>query len=131
MTTLSDKSPRTHASNAASSIIAPPIFGHRGGDTLICFSHLRWKFVFQRPQHLMTRFAETKRVIVWEEPTPAEPGAGASLDLSDENRITVATPRMPDGLSDAEQDAVLAGLLDGLLAMRKVERPIAWYYTPM
>jgi UDP-galactopyranose mutase len=26
-------------------------------DTLICFSHLRWNFVFQRPQHLMSRFA--------------------------------------------------------------------------
>ena len=24
---------------------------------LICFSHLRWHFVYQRPQHLMTRFA--------------------------------------------------------------------------
>jgi UDP-galactopyranose mutase len=26
--------------------------------TLVCFSHLRWNFVFQRPQHLMSRFAE-------------------------------------------------------------------------
>lgn len=25
--------------------------------TLVCFSHLRWNFVYQRPQHLMTRFA--------------------------------------------------------------------------
>ena len=30
---------------------------------LICFSHLRWDFVFQRPQHLMTRFAATRQVI--------------------------------------------------------------------
>ncbi len=35
---------------------------------LICFSHLRWDFVFQRPQHLMTRFARTMRVIYLEEP---------------------------------------------------------------
>jgi hypothetical protein len=27
--------------------------------TLIVFCHLRWDFVFQRPQHLMTRLAET------------------------------------------------------------------------
>jgi hypothetical protein len=25
--------------------------------TLIVFCHLRWDFVFQRPQHLMTRLA--------------------------------------------------------------------------
>jgi hypothetical protein len=35
---------------------------------VICFSHLRWDFVFQRPQHLMTRFARTHRVFFIEEP---------------------------------------------------------------
>ena len=30
--------------------------------TLICFSHLRWDFVYQRPQHLMSRFARQGRV---------------------------------------------------------------------
>ena len=35
---------------------------------LLCFSHLRWDFVFQRPQHLMTRFAKGRRVVFWEEP---------------------------------------------------------------
>ena len=29
---------------------------------LICLSHLRWNFVFQRPQHLMTRYARHARV---------------------------------------------------------------------
>ena len=29
---------------------------------LICFSHLRWNFVFQRPQHLMSRYARAHRV---------------------------------------------------------------------
>ena len=131
MTTLSDKSPRFATPPVASSIIAPTFFGHRGGDTLICFSHLRWKFVFQRPQHLMTRFAQTKRVIVWEEPMPAEAGAVASLDLLEENGVTVATPRLPGGLCDADQDETLGRLLTGLLDERKVERPIVWYYTPM
>src|ERR687893_1400594 len=36
--------------------------------TLICFSHLRWNFVFQRPQHLMSRFARDMAVVFWEEP---------------------------------------------------------------
>jgi ribonuclease BN (tRNA processing enzyme) len=44
-----------------------------GGDgaqrfDLVCFSHLRWDFVFQRPQHLLTRFARRGRVFYVEEP---------------------------------------------------------------
>ena len=35
---------------------------------LLCFSHLRWDFVFQRPQHLLSRAARTMRVLFWEEP---------------------------------------------------------------
>src|SRR4051794_11913016 len=34
---------------------------------LICFSHLRWDFVLQRPQHLMSRFARNRRVFFLEE----------------------------------------------------------------
>src|SRR3954453_23520100 len=47
-----------------------PQAGPRSGgrQTILCFSHLRWDFVFQRPQHLLTRFAKGRRVIVWEEP---------------------------------------------------------------
>jgi UDP-galactopyranose mutase len=33
--------------------------------TLLCFSQLRWNFVFQRPQHLMSRFAREMNVIFW------------------------------------------------------------------
>ena len=35
---------------------------------IVCFSHLRWHFVFQRPQHLMSRFARERRVFFIEEP---------------------------------------------------------------
>ena len=131
MTTLPDKSPRFASPSVASSIIAPTFFGHTGGDTLICFSHLRWNFVFQRPQHLMTRFAQAKQVIVFEEPTAAEAGCGESLDIVQDAGVTVATPRLPADLSAADATKALTRLLEGLVAERGVERPIAWYYTPM
>ena len=35
---------------------------------LVCFSHLRWDFVWQRPQHLLSRAAKHYRVLVIEEP---------------------------------------------------------------
>ena len=35
---------------------------------IIVFSHLRWDFVYQRPQHLLSRLAESRRVLFIEEP---------------------------------------------------------------
>ncbi|PJN93287.1 hypothetical protein CNY89_22000, partial [Amaricoccus sp. HAR-UPW-R2A-40] len=44
----------------------------RTGPDVICFSHLRWDFVLQRPQHLMQRFAHTSRVFFVEEIIPTD-----------------------------------------------------------
>src|SRR5688500_1832816 len=49
--------------------------------TLVVFSHLRWDFVFQRPQHLMTRLAPRYKVYFIEEPVH-DPGA-ARLDVNE------------------------------------------------
>jgi UDP-galactopyranose mutase len=35
---------------------------------LVVFSHLRWDFVYQRPQHLLSRLAAKRPVIFIEEP---------------------------------------------------------------
>ena len=35
---------------------------------LVVFSHLRWDFVYQRPQHILSRLAATRPVVVIEEP---------------------------------------------------------------
>ena len=39
-----------------------------GALTIVCLSHLRWDFVYQRPQHLLTRAAHQHRVLYVEEP---------------------------------------------------------------
>ena len=52
---------------------------------LIVFSHLRWEFVFQRPQHLLSRLARHYPVVFVEEPVHAN-GAGPS-------RAPTAVPR--------------------------------------
>ena len=39
---------------------------------LIVFSHLRWNFVYQRPQHLLSRLAERFHVVFIEEPMPTD-----------------------------------------------------------
>lgn len=102
------------------------------GMTMLCFSHLRWSFVFQRPQHLMRRFASSGRVIYWEEPRYLEAGAPVRLNLTPcaETGVLVATPELPVGLEPAHERAVLKRLLDTLVA-GETGRFMRWYYTPM
>ncbi len=102
---------------------------------LVCLSHLRWDFVYQRPQHLMTRFAGDRRVFFVEEPIFFEPGAEegpARLDLSERpGGVRVAVPRLPRGLSPEETEAAQRDLLQGLLADQGIADYVLWYYTPM
>ena len=130
---MSDTLPRAKSLRPTSSIVAPAVFGNRGGDTLICFSHLRWDFVFQRPQHLMTRFAQSRRVVIFEEPMPVEVGEAARLDerCDPASNVLVLTPRLPEGLAPGALQSALRDLLDGYVARQKIARPVLWYYTPM
>lgn len=93
---------------------------------LVCFSHLRWDFVFQRPQHIMTRMAERYRVIFWQEAVIGdEPGlTRRTVEGAD---IEIVTPTIPAGTDDRAQ---LRCLLDSLLG--EIGAPdVRWYYTPM
>src|SRR5690606_4772261 len=67
--------------------------------TLLCFSHLRWNFVYQRPQHLMTRFARDYQVLFIEELVPS-PGTDSWLEVRDEcEGVRVLVPRLAPGLT--------------------------------
>lgn len=98
---------------------------------LLCLSHLRWDFVFQRPQHLLTRAARTKEVIFLEEPM-FRPGIKPRLErrLTPEG-VTVAVPYLPEGLSPDAVIALQRSLLDGLLQEKAGLSLAAWFYTPM
>ncbi len=104
---------------------------------LLVFSHLRWNFVFQRPQHLFTRAAKTQPVIFFEEPV-YEGATRAHLRLAQpQDNITVATPVLPRGLTQNEADLFQRSLLGDLLARHDIadgqqrERLVTWYFTPM
>jgi UDP-galactopyranose mutase len=95
---------------------------------LLCLSHLRWNFVFQRPQHLMIRHARRRRVLFVEEPR-FEPVGEARLETSTvEGGVTVAVPVLAEREPDA---AVQRKLVDDLLAAEGIRDPVLWYYTPM
>ena len=103
-----------------------------GGTDLVCFSHLRWNFVYQRPQHLLSRFARAgMRVFVVEEPVFGDEAEPRLESHQVESGVTVVVSRLPHGLGAAGQVEAQRGLLDRLLAERGIERPLLWYYTPM
>src|SRR3954447_21254232 len=96
-----------------------PVSGPDAPD-IICVSHLRWGFVYQRPQHVLSRFARRRRVFFLEEPTF---GAGrTSLDIDRPvDGVNVVTPR----LSDADAVDPLGTqrrLIDELVSTSQIER---------
>lgn len=98
---------------------------------LLCFSHLRWDFVFQRPQHLMSHFAKELNVYVLEEPvfnTSEEPYL--EHQQHDEN-LHVLIPHLPHGLNADDTQLEMKNLLDQFLGRVNLADWIFWYYTPM
>ena len=106
-------------------------YGTRGTHPdLLCFSHLRWNFVFQRPQHLMTRCATERRVFFIEEPMFGEV-ASPRLHIEPANGVTVVTPHLPQGLDDRTITSAQRQLLNELIDREQIVHFVAWYYTPM
>lgn len=93
---------------------------------LVCLCHLRWAFTFQRPNHLMARCAQERRVFYVEEPVYAD-GARQMAVAQPLRNLYVCTPRLPPGATDS--DARL--LLKDFLRERGVRRPFLWLYSPM
>jgi UDP-galactopyranose mutase len=98
---------------------------------LVCLSHLRWDFVYQRPQHLLSRCAKQRRVFFVEEPIF---GQGPSrLDVSQrEDGVYVVVPHLPEGLSsEVAVEAIQQAMIDRLFAEHQIRDYVLWYYTPM
>ena len=96
---------------------------------IVCLSHLRWDFVFQRPQHLMSRFAAAGSVIFVEEPLEG-PTSGLDSRTTAEG-VTVLVPRLPARGSQDESDTVLESLLNDYLERHEIADYVLWYLTPM
>lgn len=100
--------------------------------TLIVFSHLRWNFVFQRPQHLLTRLSKYYKIVFVEE--PVNTGSVFIEATQADNNITVVVPHTVEdgwGFND-KQIAVIGPMVKGW-----VEEHVditdgygIWFYTP-
>ena len=98
--------------------------------TIVVFCHLRWDFVYQRPQQLLSRLAQHYRVLFIEEPVHAD-GDGFMQQSSPVDNVTVCTAHTPSHAMGFHDDQI--PLLQPLLVtlIEPGERPIVWFYTPM
>lgn len=108
----------------------PQVPTNRAATDGVCFSHLRWNFVFQRPQHLMTRWARDRRVFFVEEPM-FRPDVEPGLQVDASGPVIVVTPLLCDGLDSELQLSALRRLIDELFTSYSISEYVLWYYTPM
>lgn len=107
---------------------------------LICISHLRWDFVWQRPQHLLSRLAKHYRVFFVEEPVTNTEISEPRLEILQgrgEQPVTVIRLQQPArehywiGHNDPQTQAVYERLLAEYFDARDRSNRIVWLYTPM
>jgi glycosyltransferase involved in cell wall biosynthesis len=107
---------------------------------LLVHSHLRWDFVWQRPQQLLSRFAQHAPVLFVEEAVFADDLAAPTLDLTTPLKgITRVIPKLPSALYSQPDETLVTvrALLQqalargGALGNGQFARPVQWFYTPM
>jgi UDP-galactopyranose mutase len=94
---------------------------------LICFSHLRWNFVYQRPNHLMSLCSSERRVFFFEEPNTDEGHPPLAVREVSPNLYVVTPGLKPRQNAGAVQKQALLELCRD----HGIDMPITWFYTPM
>ena len=98
---------------------------------IVCFSHIRWDLNYQRPQHLLSRFAKSNQLFFIEEPLyDALEHQTLQVNSKDDN-IWIIVPHLLIGSGGKEAIDAQKELLDKFFFEYKLEDYIFWYYTPL
>ncbi|MDQ6618408.1 MAG: FAD-dependent oxidoreductase [Pseudomonadota bacterium] len=99
---------------------------------LVVFSHLRWDFVYQRPQHLLSRFAAHRQILFVEEPVYDEREAWSEM-LSPLPNVRVLRPHSPVRVGGFHDDQLpgMRELVRKAVAQEGFQDYCVWFYTPM
>jgi glycosyltransferase involved in cell wall biosynthesis len=102
---------------------------------LVCFAHLHWDFVWQRPQHLLSRFAQQGRVFYVEDAFfHADDLIEPHMEVKErQNGVKVLVVHLPNRLRGNEQasDQAQVEVLKQFFADNEVNTYVFWVYTPM
>lgn len=101
--------------------------------SIVAFSHLRWNFVYQRPQHLLSRLAAKRPVFFVEEPELDRNASPRWERSSPQSNVLVLRPRTPVETPgfNADQLPALEPLIAELRSELRDSTLLAWLYTPM
>ncbi len=98
---------------------------------LVCFSHLRWDFVYQRPQHLLSRFAKQRRVFFIEEPIFVDGTTKLEVNRR-EDYLFIVVPQISHSDKENENTGeIQRKLIDRFFLEKNINNFVAWFYTPM
>lgn len=97
---------------------------------IIVLSHLRWDFVFQRPQQLLTRAARDFSIFFIEEPI-YEGDVATQRSFMRESGVCVIQPILPHNTTETAAIAHQRDVAEAVAAQAGAEPIILWYYTPM
>lgn len=103
------------------------------GSPVVVFSHLRWDFVFQRPQHILSRLAARRKVLYVEEPEPDPAGAPRWERSAPVPGVTVFRPRTPrpePGFHPVQVE-LIGPMLEAIRRAADGADLLAWLYTPL
>ncbi|RRV10607.1 glycosyltransferase family 1 protein [Pseudomonas sp. v388] len=109
----------------------PASSDHEGRALLLCLSHLRWGFVYQRPQHLMSRLAQDYDVAFFEEPLLDDTPQPWLEQLPQPEGVILLVPHLPRTLNPEEVIKEQRNLIDTWLHDHAPRELILWYFTPM
>jgi UDP-galactopyranose mutase len=101
--------------------------------SIVAFSHLRWNFVYQRPQHLLSRLAAERPVFFVEEPELDLHGPPRWERSNPHPNVVVLRPHTPVRAAgfNSEQLRALEPLIAQLRAELEGVPLVTWLYTPM
>jgi glycosyltransferase involved in cell wall biosynthesis len=97
---------------------------------ILAVSHLSWDLVFQRPQHLMARAARDRTVLYVEE-ARYDAQVPAWEQRMTAQGVRVCVPHMAPDMAPERRDAVLAAMIDALVAEHDLDPFVLWFQTPM
>lgn len=105
---------------------------------IVVFSHLRWNFVWQRPQQFLTRFAPNHRILFIEEPyydLSPEEQPFLTLEAVAPNIMVAAAHLAPAHREDSELPSIQRRLAREAITTANLsgefDQPVLWYYSPM
>lgn len=103
-----------------------PLSETKKSEDIVVFSHLRWEFVYQRPQHVLSRLAKDRKILFIEEPIAYDDANyGTARIITPIENVSILQPRLPW----EELIIHLPRIAQKRMAVMGMEPKVLWFYS--